>query len=296
VIADFNLATIGQVALSGLATGALYAIMLLGVLIVFQVSKNINFAFGQIGMVAAFGSFFLYSRLGIPPFIAIGIATLVAVAISALTDLLIIRRISHRQGLDFVVTLGELLLLTSLAELLFGTSAQSYFPLLSDVSWTVSGVFVNANDLLAIGLGIVIIAIGHLVLNRTALGISLRAAAEDAAIAESVGIAVASLRTWTWAVAGLLVAIAGMMFASRLSVSSFYMTPLVINVFIAGMIGGLERFWPPIFAAFGIALYQAFTIYIFGEPGGVPALFVLIIGILTLVPKRLVDERYEARA
>jgi branched-chain amino acid transport system permease protein len=62
------------------------------------------------------------------------------------------------------------------------------------------------------------------------------------------------------------------------------------------MIGGLERFWAPIFAAFGIALYQAFTIYIFGEPGGVPALFVLIIGILTLVPKRLVDERYEARA
>jgi len=288
VIADFNLATIGQVALSGLATGALYAIMLLGVLIVFQVSKNINFAFGQIGMVAAFGSFFFYSRLGLPPWLAIGIATLVAVAISALTDLLIIRRISHRQGLDFVVTLGELLLLTSLAELLFGTSAQSYLALLSDVSWTIGGVFVNANDLLALGLGVAIIALGHVILNRTA--------AEDAAIAESVGIKVAGLRTWTWAVAGLLVAIAGMMFASRLSVSSFYMTPLVINVFIAGMIGGLERFWAPILAAFGIALYQAFTIYVFGEPGGVPALFLLIIGILTLVPKRLVDERYEARA
>ncbi len=270
--------------------------MLLGVLIVFQVSKNINFAFGQIGMVAAFGSYFLYDHLGVPVWLAVGLATAVAVAISALTDLLIIRRISHRQGLDFVVTLGELLFLTSLAELVFGTSAQSYLPLLSDVSWTIKGVFVNANDLLAVGLGIVIIAIGYVVLTRTALGISLRAAAEDAAIAQSVGIPVASLRTWTWAVAGLLVAIAGMMFASRLSVSSFYMTPLVINVFIAGMIGGLERFWPPILAAFGIALYQAFTIYIFGEAGGVPALFILIIGILTLVPKRFVDERYEARA
>jgi branched-chain amino acid transport system permease protein len=296
LLADFHIATVVQVALSGLATGALYAIMLVGVLIVFQVSKNINFAFGQIGMVAAFGSHFLYTRVGLPTWVAVAVATALAVAISALTDLLIIRRISHRQGLDFVVTLGELLLLTAVAELVFGTSAQSYLPLLSDVSWTVRGVFVNANDLLALALGAGIIALAHVVLNRTALGISLRAAAEDPAIAESVGIAVAGLRTWTWAVAGLLVAIAGMMFASRLSVSSFYMTPLVINVFIAGMIGGLERFWPPILAAFGIALYQAFTIYIFGEAGGVPALFILIIGILTLVPKRLVDERHEARA
>ncbi len=290
------IATVLQVALSGLATGSLYAITLLGVLIVFQVSKNINFAYGQIGMVAAFGSYYLYSAVGVPVWLAMLLATAAAIALSALTDVLIIRRISHRQGLDFVVTLGELLLLTSLAELLLGTSAQSYLPLLSDHAWTVAGVFINANDLLAIGLGVVCIATGHLVLTRTTLGISLRASAEDSAIAQSVGIPVPALRTGTWAVAGLLVSIAGMMFASRLSVSSFYMTPLVINVFIAGMIGGLERFWLPIGAAFFIALYQAFTTYLFGEPGGVPALFLLVIGVLALVPKRFLDERFEARA
>jgi branched-chain amino acid transport system permease protein len=97
-------------------------------------------------------------------------------------------------------------------------------------------------------------------------------------------------------VSGLLVAIAGMMFASRLSVSSFYMTPLIINVFIAGMIGGLERFWPPLAAAFFIAIYQAVINYLFGEAGGVPALFLLVIGMLSLIPRRLLDERREARA
>lgn len=293
---SINPATLLQVALSGLATGALYAIILLGVLIVYQVSKNINFAYGQIGMVAAFGSYWLYEEVGWPVWLAVVSATALAIAISALTDLVIIRRISHRQGLDFVVTLGLLLLLTSLGEMIFGTSARSYLRLLSDISWTVEGVFINANDLLAIGLGVVLVIIGHIVLRHTTLGISLRAAAEDAAIAESAGISVPALRTWTWALSGLLVSIAGMMFASRLSVSSFYMTPLVINVFIAGMIGGLERYWPPILAAFFIALYQAFAIYLFGEAGGVPALFVLVIAILTLMPKRFVDERNEARA
>ena len=289
-------ATLVQVALSGLAIGSLYAIILVGVLIVFQVSKSINFAYGQIGMVAAFGSFHLYSSEGLPVWAAVTLATAAAVALSALTDYLIIRRIAHRQGLDFVVTLGELLLLTALAELILGTSAQSYLSLLSDHAWIVGNVFVNANDLLAIALGSLCIAVSYLVLTRTTLGISLRASAEDSAIAQSVGISVPALRTGTWAVAGLLVSVAAMMFASRLSVSSFYMTPLVINVFIAGMIGGLERFWPPIGAAFFIALYQAFTTYLFGEAGGVPALFVLVIGVLTLVPKRFLDERLEARA
>jgi branched-chain amino acid transport system permease protein len=294
--ANLHLATLAQVAVSGLALGSLYAIALLGVLIVFQVSKNINFAYGQIGMVAAFGSFFLYTTIHLPVWLAMGLGVAAAIALSALTDFVIIRRVAHRQGLDFVVTLGVLLLLTSLAELLLGTSAQSYLPLLSDVSWRVGGVFINANDLLAVALGIVCVGAGAFVLTHTTLGISLRAAAEDPAIAQSVGISVPALRTATWAVSGFLVAIAGMMFASRLSVSSFYMTPLIINVFIAGMIGGLERFWPPIAAAFFIAIYQAVVNYLFGEAGGVPALFLLVIGALSLIPKRFLDERREARA
>jgi branched-chain amino acid transport system permease protein len=295
-MASINIATLLQVALSGLATGALYAIMLLGVLIVYQVSKNINFAYGQTGMVAAFGSYWLYGENGWPIWLAVIAATAAAIVISALTDLLIIRRIGNRQGLDFVVTLGELLLLTSLAEIIFGTSARSYLRLLSDISWTVDGVFINANDLLAVSLGIVLVVVGHFVLRHTTLGVSLRAAAEDADIAQSVGIPVPALRTWTWAISGLLVSIAGMMFASRLSVSSFYMTPLVISVSRAVMRGGLERYWPPILAAFFIALYQAFAIYFFGEAGGVPALFILVVAVLALMPKRFVDERNEARA
>jgi branched-chain amino acid transport system permease protein len=296
MLTSFHIATLVQVAISGLALGSLYAIALLGVLIVFQVSKNINFAYGQIGMAAAFGSYFLYTSARLPVWLAMVLGVLAAVALSAATDFFIIRRISHRQGLDFVVTLGELLLLTALAELLLGTSAQSYLPLLSEISWTVGGVFINANDLLAVALGIICVGTGTFVLTRTTLGISLRAAAEDPAIAQSVGISVPTLRTGTWAVSGLLVAIAGMMFASRLSASSFYMTPLIINVFIAGMIGGLERFWPPIAAAFFFALYQAVTNYIFGEAGGVPALFLLVIGALSIIPKRFLDERREARA
>lgn len=293
---SYHLAGAAQVTLSGLATGSLYAVLLLGVILVFQVSKNINFAYGQTGMVGAFASYALYADAGMPVWLALLVGVVLAVAVAALTDLLIIRNIPARPGFDLVVTLGELLLLTALAQMAFGTSAQSYLKLLTDVASVRGGVFINANDLLCIALGVLATVGGHVLLAHTSLGVSLRASAADAAIAQSVGIRVQALRTATWAASGLLVCLGAMLFAARLSVNAFYMTPIMINVFIAGMIGGLDRYWPPMLAAFGIAVYQSWATYLFGEAGGTPALFVLVILVMGLVPRRYLEERHEARA
>jgi len=290
------LANAVQVTIGGLATGGLYAVILLGVILVFQVSKNMNFAYGQTGMVGAFASYLLYSGHGVPVWLALLIGVLISVVISALTDFLIIRRIPERNGFDLIVTLGELLLLTALSEIVFGANAQSFLKLWTDVPVLSSGIFLNANDIVAIAIGIIATVSGYLVLTRTSLGTSLRAAAAEPAIAQSVGIDILALRTGIWAASAVFVAVGAMMFASRLSLNTFYMTPIIINVFIAGMIGGLDRYWPPMLAAFGIAVYQSWAIYLFGEAGGTPALFVLVVGILSIVPKRYLEERHEARA
>jgi branched-chain amino acid transport system permease protein len=292
----FSPANAIQVTLGGLATGSLYAVILFGIILVFQVSRSINFAYGPTGMLGTFASYALYNQFGLPVWFAVLIGIGVTVMTAALTDLLIIRRLPPQQGFDVVVTLGELLLLTALAQLVFGASAQSYLKLLTDVPVLSRNIFVNGNDVLAILLGVVVTIGGYFVLNRTSLGVSLRAAAADPSVAQSVGINVRGLRTAAWAVSGVFVAVGAMMFAARLSVNAFYMTPIVINVFIAGMIGGLDRYWPPMLSAFGIALYQSWAMYLFGEAGGVPALFILVIVILAAVPKRLLDERHEARA
>ncbi len=291
-----QLAAAAQVTLAGLATGALYAVLLLGVILVFQVSKNISFAYGQTGMVGTFLSYTLYADAALPVWLALLLGLALSVVVAGLTDWLIIRNIPAREGFDVVVTLGELLLLTAVAQIAFGTSAQSYLKLLTNVAIVRGGVFINGNDVACILLGIAVTVGGHAVLTRTSLGTSLRASAANAAVAQSVGINVRGLRTAVWAISGLLVCAGAMLFAARLSVNAFYMTPIMINVFIAGMIGGLDRYWPPMLAAFGIAVYQSWAIYLFGEAGSSPALFVLVILILSLVPKRYLEERHEARA
>ena len=287
---------LGQVTLGGLATGAVYALLLLGVLALFKVSRSINFAYGQVGMVAAFGSWYLYSSRGWPVVVAVLAGTALAVTVSAATELAV-RRIPERgAGLDLVVTLGVFLLLTSMAQNLVDSNSHIYLSMLIDKRTVIGGVYVNGNDVAVVVTALLAIGAFYWLLIRTSLGVSLRASAESPAIARSAGINVGLLRTGTWAAAGLVAAVVGMFTASRLSVDAFYMTPVLIKVFIAGMIGGLDRFFAPLIAAFLLGLYEAWVSYFVGANAATPAVFLLIIVVLALMPKRFAEENREVRA
>lgn len=287
---------LGQVTLGGLATGAVYALLLLGALAVFKVSRSINFAHGQVGMVAAFGSWYLYSSRGWPVVVAVVAGTALAVTVSVATELAV-RRIPERgSGLDLVVTLGVFLLLTSMAQSLVDSNSHIYLSMLIDKRTVIGGVYVNGNDVAVVVTALLAIGAFYWLLIRTSLGVSLRASAESPAIARSAGINVGLLRTGTWAAAGLVAAVVGMFTASRLSVDAFYMTPVLIKVFIAGMIGGLDRFFAPLIAAFLLGLYEAWVIYFVGANAATPAVFLLIIVVLALMPKRFAEENREVRA
>jgi|tagenome__1003787_1003787.scaffolds.fasta_scaffold20749116_2 branched-chain amino acid transport system permease protein len=292
-----NATDLMQVIFSGLVTGCLYALVLLGVLIVFQVSKTMNFAYGQVGMVAALGAWTLYSRVGLPVWLSLVIGFAAAVAVNSLIDFAAIRRIPEgRPGMDLVVTLGIFLLLTAVMSQLVDANSHTFLSLGADTHTQVAGVVVSVNDGIVLALTAVAVLVARVLLTRTTLGTSLRASAEDAAIAESTGVNVRRLRTGTWAIAGLLAGAAGVLVASRLAVDPFYMTPVLIKAFIAGMIGGLERFGPPLAVAVLLGVYESCVIFVFGANAGTPAVFLLIIVALAVLPARLVNERGEVRA
>ena len=287
---------LAQISVGGQATGAVYALLLLGVLVVFRVSRVINFAYGQVGMVAAFGSWYLYSSRGWPAAVAVVAATALAVALSGLIELGVRRLPPGGSGLDLVVTLGVFLLLTSLAQNLIDSNTHTYLPLLTDKRTVIAGVYVNGNDVAVVVLALLAVGGFYWLLVRTSLGVSLRAAAESPAISRSAGINVGLLRTGTWAAAGVVAAVVGMITASRLSVDAFYMTAVLVKVFVAGMIGGLDRFFAPLIAAFLLGLYEAWVVYFAGASAAAPAVFLLIIVVLALMPRRFVEERREVRA
>jgi branched-chain amino acid transport system permease protein len=288
-----------QVTIGGLATGSLYALLLFGVLLIFRVSKAVNFAYGQIGMFAAFFAYFLYSRDVLSIALAVAVGLLSAVALSYLTDRMLLERLPSggtANGQDLVITLGVMLLLTAVAQQYFGNNTYSFLTLGNDTQFSVGGIFFNLNQISVAVLTAAMFGGFAWLLLRTQPGVTMRASAADADLASSFGLNVRRIRGVTWSFAGLVAGLAGIVVASRLSVDAFYMTPFLIKAFVAGIIGGLDRFVTPLLIAFALGVYEAWATHVLGTNYGTPAVFLLVIVLLAVLPKSFLDERQEARA
>ncbi len=292
-----NLLDAVQVTIGGLISGSIYALLLVGILLIYQVSRAVNFAHGSVGMFAAFGSYYLYSARGVPTILAVVLGIAAAVVLSIVIDRGVVARVPmDRPGLDLAGTLGVMLLLIAVAENVFGNSSYRYLGLLTDVQVPAGDLFISGSDLMVVLLLAFISLCLYVVLRRTNAGLALRAVAADTDIARSVGLSVGMVRTVTWGVAGLLAALAGSIIASRVSVGAFYMTPFLIKAFISGIIGGLDRLAAPILVALALGVYEGWVVFVLGAEYRSPAIFLLIVAFLSLAPTRLLEERHEARA
>lgn len=292
-----SLSDLLQVTISGLASGSIYVLVLIGILLIYQVSGAVNFAHGAIGMFAAFGSYFLYATVGLPVALSVLVGLASATGLAIVIDRVILAHVPpDRPGYDLVVTLGVLLFLTAMAQVWFGNNTYSYLTLLTRSSVTLGGVYISLSDVSVILLAAATVVGGAVVLRRTSIGLSIRATAADPSVAQSVGLNVGSIRASVWGAAGLLAGVSGVLVASRLSVNAFYMTPILIKAFIAGIIGGLDRFAAPLLAAIGLGVYEAWVVFLLGARFRSPAVFILIIVLLAVAPRSLLEERNEARA
>lgn len=294
-----DLNAISQVFASSISTGALYALLLFGVLIVYRVSKAVNFAHGALGMIAAFTVYTLSLSYGVPLWASILAGLALAAVISFATDRYILEPISRktgREGLDLVVTLGIMLFLTAAAEWVFGTTTRSFLPMGTDRSVVFGSLFLNLNQVLVTVAVFLVLGGFAWFLTRTTAGLAMRAVASDPALASSMGLNVSRVRALTWGFAGLTAGVVGIVVASRLSLDANYMTPFLIKAVIAGIIGGLDRFVAPLLVCFGLALFEGFAAYFVGTNFGTPAVFLLVIVLLTVLPKKFLSEKGVVRA
>jgi branched-chain amino acid transport system permease protein len=283
---------------SGLATGLIYAALMLGIILVFQVGRAINFAYGEYGGLAALVAYYLITTVHAPTAAAIIAGIVVAVVLATATELTLMRKLGEvgTSGRDLLVTLGLLLFLEALGQQMFGANPESFPALGENTLLRVGGYRVDVGQVLVIVFCALLVVGTKLFLDRTGLGLRLRAVASRPDIASSVGLNVRLLRTSVWAVSGVFAACGAMLFGSQLSVDPFYMTNIIVLVFIAGMVGGLWNFWLPISCAVGLGVFLSVTEFVFGANSGTPAVFIAVLVILVLLPKSIVGELETERA
>ena len=280
-----------QLTLGGLVSGSLYGLVLVGILLVYRSSRVVNFAHGQIGMSSAICAYFMSLHFGIPVAVTLVLGLAAAALISYLVDRFLISWVSKiGPGFDLIVTLGVMLFLTAIVQLAVGPTSFNFFSLGHGIEFRFLGAYVNANDIAVLLTLASVLGLLALLLNKTSLGLSIRAIAISPEIARTAGINVEAVRALVWAAAGVIGGAAAILIASKVTLNAFYMTPFLVKAFVAGIVGGLDRFVRPMAIAVGLGLFESWIIYGFGADARIPAVFLLIIAALGILPSKYLKD------
>ena len=227
-----------QVILSGLATGSIYALVALGLALIYNTTEHVNFAQGEMSMIPTFISFTLFSFMGFSLPAAILLTLIVSALMGIIVERLIIRPAMHAPHFNiFIITLGLSIVMKSLAGFAWTHEAFPFPSIFPDKRFMVGTVTVDVQSLGMIGTTLVLMLILYVFFKYTRYGTAMRAVSQSQNAAYLMGINVRQSFAVTWAISFLVAAVAGILMAPVVFLSS-HMGLVVINGFAAAILGG----------------------------------------------------------
>ncbi len=278
---------LGQLML-GLVNGSFYALLSLGLAVIFGLAGIVNFAHGAFYALGAFAALLGMQWLGLNYWAALVVAPLVVGLLGVLCEQLLLRRLS---GLDplygLLLTFGLALVIQGSLHQLVGASGQTY---------PVPDALVGAIDLhfmilpvyraWVIIASVVVCGTVWFVIERTRLGATLRAARENGRLLQAFGVNVPLIVAATFGGGVALAALAGVLSAPLVLVSSEMGASLVVVVFAVVVIGGMGSILGSIVSGLTLGLVEGFTKVIYPEASNV-VVFVIMALVLILRPAGL---------
>ncbi|MEK0433819.1 MAG: High-affinity branched-chain amino acid transport system permease protein LivH [Pseudomonadota bacterium] len=280
-------ALFGQL-LIGLINGSFYALLSLGLAVIFGLLNIINFTHGAQYMMGAFVAYLSLQWLGLNYWVALVLSPLVVGATGALierTMLVRLYKLDHLYGL--LLTFGLALVIQGLFRNVYGASGMPY---------AVPDMFLGTVDLgfmflpkyraWVIVASVLICLSTWFVIERTKLGAYLRAATENPSLVQAFGINVPRMITLTYAFGVGLAAIAGVMAAPIYQVSPMMGADIIIVVFAVVVIGGMGSIMGAILSGFGLGLIEGLTKVVYPEASNT-VIFVIMALVLLIKPAGL---------
>ncbi|MCD6071132.1 MAG: transporter permease [Microvirga sp.] len=277
----------GQI-LIGLINGSFYALLSLGLAVIFGLLRVINFAHGAQYMLGAFVAYLLLNYLGINYWLALIVAPLVVGAVAVVIERTMLSRlygVDHLYGL--LLTFGLALILEGAFRHWFGAAGQPYAAP-SQLTGAVNLGFM----FMPIYRGWVVVAslvvcIGTwLLIEKTQLGAYLRAATENATLVQAFGVNVPLLLTLTYGLGAALAAFAGVLAAPIYQVSPLMGTNLIIIVFAVVVVGGMGSILGAIVTGYVLGVLEGLTKVFYPEASSI-VIFVIMAIVLLVRPAGL---------
>lgn len=229
-----------QLAFSGLALGGIFASLALALVLIYNAMGLVNFAQGEMAMLATFIAYTLISR-GMSYWIAFPVTLALAFGGGIVVERVVVRPVERAPVLTLVIiTLGLATLFNGLAGALFGYVPRSFPSPFSATTIELLGAHASYQDIgvLAVS-GLVLLAV-YLLLQHTTVGLTLRAAAHHPEASRLLGVPVSWMLALGWGLASAVGAVSGMLVAPALLLEPNMMQSIIIYAFAAAVLGGIE--------------------------------------------------------
>jgi len=280
-------ALFGQL-LVGLINGSFYALLSLGLAIIFGLLNVVNFSHGALYMTGAFAAWMGMHYLGVPYWGALLLAPLAVGLLGVVIERTMLRRLyqlDHLYGL--LLTFGLTLIIEGLFHHQFGNSGNSYpVPELLQGGSDLGFMFLPRYRAWVVVVSVTVCLASWFVIERTRLGAYLRAGTENPRLLQAFGVNVPVMLTLTYGFGVALAGFAGVMAAPIYQVSPGMGSSLIIVVFAVVVIGGMGSIFGSIVTGLGLGLVEGLTKYLY-PPAASTVVFIIMALVLLVRPAGL---------
>ena len=284
-----------QLCLNGIAIGAIYALVALGLVMIYKATETINFAHGDILMASAFVGWGLIAVAGLPFWLAALVTILLAAALAYFLEARVMRIIvGQPQFAGAMLTLALAFMLRGAVSMSFGPTSRSFPTPWSNQTFHIGPLVIANLNVVILVAAIGITAALFFFLRRTRLGISIQAASQNQLAAYLCGIPVKRLNSMVWAIAGAMAAVGGLLLApiALVDISLWY---VVLKALAAIVLGGFGSIPGAIVGGLLIGIVEQLAgVYL---PDGFKDVvaYLVLIAVLVLWPRGILGEAHGRR-
>jgi branched-chain amino acid transport system permease protein len=280
-------AFLGQLLL-GLVNGAFYALLSLGLAVIFGLLGIVNFAHGALYMLGAFAAWIMLDKFGINYWLALVLAPLTVGLLGVVIERIFLKRLYKLDPLyGLLLTFGLALIAEGVFREIYGVSGQNYEVPELLAGATNLGFMVLPNYRAWVVLVSVLVCVGTwYLIERTRLGAYLRAGTENAALVQAFGINVPLMVTLTYGAGAALAGLAGVLAAPIIQVNPLMGSNLIIVVFAVVVIGGMGSIMGSILTGLGLGVVEGLTRVFYPEASSI-VVFVIMVIVLMVRPAGL---------
>ena len=280
-------AFLGQLLL-GLVNGAFYAMLSLGLAVIFGLLGIVNFAHGALYMLGAFAAWIMMDQLGINYWAALVLAPLTVGVLGVVIERLFLKHLYKLDPLyGLLLTFGLSLIAEGIFRELYGVSGQSYpVPELLQGATNLGFMMLPNYSAWVVLVSLVVCLGTWYLIERTRLGAYLRAGTENAPLVQAFGINVPMMVMLTYGAGAALAALAGVLAAPIIQVNPLMGSNLIIVVFAVVVIGGMGSILGSVITGLGLGIIEGLTRVFYPEASNI-VVFVIMVLVLMVKPAGL---------